>query len=322
MIHFVCYQKKKIETFANVDKIKIPKNNKEAISIFKDKINDVHNKFKGSNIIKLNKNGKLIIDNQKNILSNIKKNILNEKYKMFLKNKAVKSPKSTPIKQKEIMKVKEAFHEATKVTTKEEVKGASKGEVKGEVKGTSKGEVKGEVKGTSKGEVKGEVKGTSKGEVKGELKGISKGEVKGEVKRTSKGEVKRTSKGEVKVKNTSAKSTKSIKESILIPKNKIPYIFSRAVQNFGDIGSVDLIKLYDLIYKTFYYNDNADSFDKEIFLSNFFNITVTIESRLIDGLESLSDIGFNYLNISPILTPKDYDISGNYTFRYATSIKQ
>ena len=310
MIHFVCYQKKKKKIIEKINKIKIPKNNKEAISIFKDKINDVHNKFKGSNIIKLNKNGKLIIDNQKNILSNIKKNILNEKYKMFLKNKAVKSPKSTPIKQKEIMKVKEAFHEATKVTTKEEVKGASKGEVKGEVKGTSKGEVKGEVK------------GTSKGEVKGELKGISKGEVKGEVKRTSKGEVKRTSKGEVKVKNTSAKSTKSIKESILIPKNKIPYIFSRAVQNFGDIGSVDLIKLYDLIYKTFYYNDNADSFDKEIFLSNFFNITVTIESRLIDGLESLSDIGFNYLNISPILTPKDYDISGNYTFRYATSIKQ
>ena len=61
MIHFVCYPKKKIETFVDVAKIKIPKNNKEAIDIFKNKINDTHNKFKGENIIKLNKNGKLII---------------------------------------------------------------------------------------------------------------------------------------------------------------------------------------------------------------------------------------------------------------------
>ena len=83
----------------------------------------------------------------------------------------------------------------------------------------------------------------------------------------------------------------------------------------GSIGSVDIIKYYDLIYKTFYYNDVADGFDKDAFISNFLDITTNIENRLTNGLEALTDIGFNYLNISPILTPDDYDSSGNYVYK-------
>lgn len=243
MIHFVCYPKKKIETFVDVEKIKIPKNNKEAIDIFKKKINDTHNKFKGENIIKLNKNSKLIITYQKNLILEKQESIKNNLNKSNSSQARAAStgasrrePKKTSRKSRKNRKSKETFEDL--VNSEEET-----------------------------------------------VSILPESEIS------------------------------EIKQKIIIPKDKIPLIFSNAVQNLGNIGSVDIIKYYDLIYKTFYYNNVADGFDKDAFISSFLDITTSIENRLTNGLESLTDIGFNYLNISPILTPNDYDSSGNFLYK-------
>ena len=235
MIHFVCYPKKKIETFEDVSKIKIPKNNKEAIDIFKKKINDTHNKFKGENIIKLNKNGKLIITYQKNLINIMKES----KSKLAAQTSSQARSASTGTSKRKSRKNRKSRENFEDLVESEEEKT-----------------------------------------------------------------------------NILPESELSeIKQKITIPKDKIPLIFSKAVQNIGNIGSIDIIKYYDLIYKTFYYNDKTEGFDKDAFISSFFDITTSIENRLTNGLEALTDVGFNYLNISPILTPNDYDSSGNYVYK-------
>lgn len=245
MIHFVCYPKKKIETFVDVEKIKIPKNNKEAIDIFKKKINDTHNKFKGENIIKLNKNSKLIITYQKNLI-----------YKM-------QESKNKPEKVSSLQ-----ARAANTETTRREPKETSSKSRKSRKNRKSR----------------------EKFEVLIESE-------------------------EEQIKILPESELSEIKEKINIPKDKIPLLFSKAVQNIGNIGSVDIIKYYDLIYKTFYFNDKEEGFDKDAFISSFLDITTNIENRLTNGLEALTDIGFNYLKISPILTPNDYDSSGNYIYK-------
>ena len=249
MIHFVCYPKKKIETFVDVAKIKIPKNNKEAIDIFKNKINDSHNKFKGENIIKLNKNGKLIITYQKNLI---------------------------------LMKQKKDLESKLEKVNSSQARAASTGSSKRESKQTSSKSRKSRKNRKSKEKFENLIESESE---------------------------------EEKINLLPESELLDIKQKITIPKNKIPILFSKAIQHLGSIGSVDIIKYYDLIYKTFYYNDVADGFDKDAFISNFLDITTNIENRLTNGLEALTDIGFNYLNISPILTPDDYDSSGNYVYK-------
>jgi len=278
MIHFVCFPKEKIETFANLDskkvsvsKIKTPKNSKEAIDIFKNKINNVNNKFKGHNIIKLNKKGNLIIDYQKKLI-NIKKNIENTKARSATINSSSRKP--TP--------------------------------KSGSTKSTSKTS---STKSTKSGSTKSTSKTTS-----------SKSGNKTKDKKNSKKETFENIKQESELlKIKQEMELLKIKQEINISKDKVPHLFSRSVQNFGEIGSIDISKLYDLIYRTFYLNDKATTFDKNKFITDFINITTSIENRLDKGFESLTDLGFNYLAISPVLTSKDYDVSGNYTYKYVPS---
>ena len=101
-----------------------------------------------------------------------------------------------------------------------------------------------------------------------------------------------------------------------IDSNQVPYLFSKAVQNISNIGSIELSKIYNLVYQTFYYNYNNKSFDKDLFIRRLFKITGNIENKLTNGLIPLTELGFNYLNINPILTKEDIDSNGNYTYKY------
>ena len=48
-----------------------------------------------------------------------------------------------------------------------------------------------------------------------------------------------------------------------------------------------------------------------------FEFLDSMENNLSNGMVPLTDLGFNVLGISPLLTPECYDSSGNYTYQYS-----
>ena len=262
MNHFVCYPVRKIESFQDtIDKV--PINRKEAVRIFKNKINNINQKFKGENIIKLNKNGKLILIYQNNLKLYVNSKTLNKK-------RRCKDMTEDIIKQKEDKKLKELLQEQTS-------------EMFQNVSNTNQEE---------------------------KFKTIQ--EEKFKIIQEEKSKTIQEEKDNINI-ILSETNFLNLKKKLLIPKNKVPFIFSKSVQDFTKIGRTDVINIYDLIYKFFYVNE---TFDKNTFINNLLDIMKNIEDNLSNGLESLSDLGFNYLNISPILTKQDYDSIGNYTYTF------